>query len=164
MTLAPGDRFPDIELVRMADGRPRPVSSGELLARRRVVLVAVPGAFTPTCSDVHLPGFASLAEEIRKHDVDEIACVAVNDVFVLDAWRRAQGLGGEILMLADGNGELTRALGLELDARTFGMGRRSRRWAAVVEDGVLRWLAVEPAGGVVESSAQRVLSFLTGDG
>ncbi|MDX1501188.1 MAG: peroxiredoxin [Thermoanaerobaculia bacterium] len=160
MPIAVGDRMPDVELARMRDGRVERITTGELFGEGRSVLFAVPGAFTPTCTDAHLPGFQARADELAARGVDRIACVSVNDVFVMAAWGEDNEVGGTIEMLADGNGELARAMGLEMDASRFGMGRRSRRYAAVVEDGVVQMLGVEPAGGVEASSAEAVLDWL----
>ncbi|MGD8929952.1 MAG: peroxiredoxin, partial [Lysobacterales bacterium] len=126
---------------------------------KKVVLFSVPGAFTPTCSARHLPGFVERAEEILGRGVDTIACMAVNDVFVMDAWGKSAG-ADRILMLADGNGEFTRSLGLELDATGFGMGQRSQRFALIAEDGVITGLFVEAPGEFKVSSAEHVLSNL----
>ncbi len=122
------------------------------------MLFAVPGAFTPGCSKVHLPGFVAGADELRAKGVDTIACVAVNDTWVLDAWARANDVGDKILMISDGNGEFTRAMGLEMDGSGFGLGTRSRRYAAVIEDGVITDLEVEEGGGVNVSSCENILT------
>ncbi|MFP3902548.1 MAG: peroxiredoxin, partial [Acidimicrobiia bacterium] len=143
MAISVGDRIPDVELMTMTDGGPQRVRSGEVLGEGRVVLFAVPGAFTPTCSDHHLPGFVLRAEDIKAKGVDTIACLAVNDAFVMGAWGRAQGTDGKVTMLADGNGEFTAEVGLELDGSGFGLGTRSQRYAAVLEGGVVRELFVE---------------------
>lgn len=142
-----------------ADG-PRPLTSDELFGGRRVALFAVPGAFTPACSDIHLPGYQVRSSDIKAAGIDTIACVAVNDIHVMDAWAKARGVGDDILMLADGNGDFARAVGLELDGTPFGIGKRSRRYAAVVDDGVVDWLGVEPAGGVTVSAADELLAAL----
>ena len=160
MTITAGDLIPLATLKTLTPEGVRDVSTADLLAGKTVVLFAVPGAFTPTCSDVHLPGFLARAAELRAKGADVIACVAVHDPFVMAAWGRDRGAGEEILMLADGNGELTRALGLELDARHLGMGWRSRRWAAIVEDGIVRMLGVEDGPDVGVSSADAVLAAL----
>jgi peroxiredoxin len=143
----------------MGEERPEPITTDDVFAGRRVVLFAVPGAFTPTCSARHLPGFIDLADEFRTHGIDTIACVAVNDVFVMDAWGKSAGADG-ILMLADGNGEFARALGLEMDSTAFGMGMRSQRFALVADDGVVQQLYVEGPGEFRVSSAENVLSKL----
>ncbi len=160
MTIAVGDPIPAVTLKTLTKGGIRDLSTTELCAGKKVVLFAVPGAFTPTCSDVHLPGFLASAAEIRAKGADTIACVAVHDSFVMAAWGRDRGVGDDILMLADGNGELTRALGLELDATRFGLGQRSRRYAAIVDDGIVRMLGVEDGPEVGVSSADAVLAAL----
>jgi peroxiredoxin len=160
MTIAVGDRVPDVQLRTMTGEGPKPVSSAEALGTGKVVLFAVPGAFTPTCSDHHLPGFVVRADEIRAKGVDTIACISVNDPFVMGAWGRDQGVGDRVLMLADGNGEFTRAVGLELDGSGFGLGSRSQRYAAILEDGVVTSLFVEQKPGLDVSSAESVLAAL----
>jgi peroxiredoxin len=155
MTISAGDRLPDAELRTMTPDGPSTVRTADVLGKGRVVLFAVPGAFTPGCSNVHLPGFVQNAAELRTKGVDTIACVAVNDVFVLDAWSRAHG-ADEILMLADGNAEFTEAMGLVLDGSGFGMGARSKRYAAVVEDGVVTSIDVDESG-IDLSSCSNVL-------
>jgi peroxiredoxin len=143
----------------MADSGPTPISTQDIFAGKTVVLFSVPGAFTPTCSARHLPGFVEEAEAILAKGVDTIACMAVNDVFVMNAWGKSAH-ADRLLMLADGNGEFTRALGLELDATGFGMGQRSQRFALVADDGVVRELFVEKPGEFRVSSAEYVLSKL----
>jgi glutaredoxin/glutathione-dependent peroxiredoxin len=146
MTISVGDRLPDAELRTMAPDGPSVVKTGGVLGTGKVVLFAVPGAFTPGCSNVHLPGFVQRADELKAKGVTTIACVAVNDPFVMDAWGKANGVGDDILLLADGNGEFTAAMGLELDGSGFGLGKRSKRYAAIVEDGVLTSLDVDETG------------------
>jgi glutaredoxin/glutathione-dependent peroxiredoxin len=146
MTISVGDRLPDAELRTMTTDGPSVVKTGEVLGTGKVVLFAVPGAFTPGCSNVHLPGFVERADELKAKGVTTIACVAVNDPFVMDAWGKAHGAGDDILLLADGNGEFTAAMGLELDGSGFGLGKRSKRYAAIVEDGVLTSLDVDETG------------------
>lgn len=160
MTIAVGDRVPDVQLMTMSGSRPTPVRSGEVLGKGTVVLFAVPGAFTPTCSDYHLPGFVLRAEELRDKGVDTVACVSVNDPFVMDAWAKEREVGDRVLMLADGNGEFTAAMGLQMDGSGFGLGTRSQRYAAVIEDGVITALNVEPGPGLDVSSAESVLAAL----
>jgi peroxiredoxin len=159
MTIRVGDRIPDSTLSFMGDTGPSPVSTQEVFSGKKVVLFAVPGAFTPTCSAKHLPGFVEQADEILARGVDTIACMAVNDVFVMNAWGKSAG-AEKLLMLADGNGEFTRALGLELDATSFGMGQRSQRFALIAEDGVVTGLFIEGPGEFRVSSAEHVLSQL----
>ncbi|GEL20919.1 peroxiredoxin [Pseudonocardia asaccharolytica] len=161
MTLSIGDRIPNATLTTMTESGPQPVESGEALGKGTVVLFAVPGAFTPTCSDHHLPGFVLRADELLAKGVDRIACIAVNDSFVLDAWGKVRGVGDKILMLGDGNGQFTSAAGMELDGSGFGLGTRSKRYAAVLEDGVVKELFVEDDGvGVAVSTADAVLAKL----
>jgi peroxiredoxin len=139
---------------------PRPITSDELFKGKTVALFAVPGAFTPTCSAKHLPGFKAHAAEIKAKGVDTIACLSVNDVFVMKAWGENQGVGDDILMLADGNGDFTKAVGLELDGSRFGMGRRSQRYSVVVKDGKITELNVEQGGDFKVSSAEYMLAQL----
>jgi len=160
MAIQVGDRIPDVTLRTIAAGREREVATGELFADKRAVLFAVPGAFTPTCSDYHLPGFVELAGDIKAKGVDLIACVAVNDHFVMDAWGKARNVGDKILMLADGNGDFARALGLDADVSRFGLGLRSRRFAALVEDGVVKALQIDQPGRFEVTSAERMLEIL----
>lgn len=160
MAIQVGEEIPDVELAVMRDSTPATVRSRAVLSSGNVVLFAVPGAFTPTCSDYHLPGFVLRAEDLQARGVDKVACVAVNDVFVMDAWARAHNVGDSVLMLADGNGDFTRALGLELDATGFGMGIRSQRYAMLLEDGRVAKLFVEAGAGLEVSSAEAVLASL----
>jgi len=161
MAIKVGDTLPqDVKLKEMKDGAPSDVTLGELFKGKRVVLFAVPGAFTPTCSAKHLPGFVRDAEAIRGKNVDEIVCVSVNDVFVMDAWGKAAGAASKVRMLADGNGDFTRAVGLELDASGFGMGKRSQRYGMVVKDGKVEQLHVEDGPGLNVCSAESMLSKL----
>ncbi len=160
MTIAVGDRIPEAQLRIMTDEGPRPVSSSEVLGEGKVVLFAVPGAFTPTCSDHHLPGFVVRADEIKAKGVATIACIAVNDPFVMGAWGHDQKVGDRVSMLSDGNGEFTRLMGLEMDGSAFGLGSRSQRYAAILEDGVVRALFVEEKPGLDVSSAESVLAAL----
>jgi peroxiredoxin len=160
MAIAVGDRIPDVEIRTMTAEGPKPVRTGEALGRGKVVLFGLPGAFTPTCSDHHLPGFVLRAEDLKAKGVGTIACVSVNDPFVMGAWGEAQGVGDDVLMLADGNGDFTREMGLELDGSSFGLGTRSRRYAAVLEDGVVKSLNVERGPGLEVSSADAVLASL----
>ena len=159
MTIQAGDHIPQATLSVMTDTGPTPVTTDELFGGKKVVLFAVPGAFTPTCSAKHLPGFVEQAEAILAKGVDTIACMAVNDVFVMNAWGNSAG-AQRIRMLADGNGDFTRALGLELDATAFGMGQRSQRFALIAEDGRVTGLFVEQPGEFRVSSADHVLSQL----
>ena len=161
MPLSVGDHIPDVPLMRMTGAGPAPVGSKEVLGSGTVVLFGVPGAFTPTCSDQHLPGFARKASELRAKGVDTLACIAVNDVFVLTAWAESVEAGDEIIMLGDGNGAFAAAAGLELDGSAFGLGTRSQRYAAILDGGVVRQLMVEPDPLLVTvSSADSVLDAL----
>jgi peroxiredoxin len=160
MAISVGDRIPDVKLMTVTDDGIAPVQSTDVLGSGRVVLFAVPGAFTPTCSDHHLPGFVLRADDIRAKGVETIACVAVNDAFVMGAWGQAQDTGDKITMLADGNGEFTAEVGLELDGSGFGLGTRSQRYAAIIDDGVVTELMVEAGPGVDVSSADAVLAKL----
>jgi peroxiredoxin len=159
MSIKTGDHIPETTLTVMSESGPVPVTTAEIFDGKKVVLVSVPGAFTPTCSARHLPGFIEHADKLRAAGVDTIAFVSVNDVFVMNAWGKSTGADG-ILMLADGNGDFARALGLELDATSFGMGMRSQRFALVAEDGVVSHLFVESPGEFRVSSAENVLASL----
>ena len=149
-----GDRIPEGSFSRMTENGPAPLTTAELFGGKKVVFFAVPGAFTPTCSNKHLPGYVRNAEAIRQQGIDTIACMSVNDVFVMDAWGRDQKAEGKVLMLADGNAEYTRKLGLERDASKGGMGIRSQRFSMVVDDGVVKELHVEAPGEFKVSSAE----------
>ena len=160
MTINVGDSAPEGGFAVMNDDGPGALKSADLFGGKKVVLFSVPGAFTPTCSKEHLPGFIEQADAIKGKGVDTIACMAVNDVFVMDAWGKDAGAGGKVDMLADGNGDYTRALGLELDASGFGMGQRGQRFAIVLDDGVVSQLYVEEGGAFKVSSAENVLENL----
>jgi len=160
MTIKVGDKIPAGTLMQMTADGPAPISTGDLFGGKKVVLFAVPGAFTPTCSAKHLPGFVQHAGDIKAKGVDTIACMAVNDVFVMNAWGKDQAADGKVLMLADGNGEFTKALGLELDASGFGMGHRSKRFSLIAENGVVTELNVDEGGALEKSSAEVALSQL----
>jgi peroxiredoxin len=146
--------------MQKQDGGPKPVKTDELFAGKKVVVFGLPGAFTPTCSAKHLPGFIQNADAIRRKGVDVIACVSVNDAFVMGAWGEQQGAGDKVMMLADGNGEFAHALGLEMDASRFGMGKRVQRFSMIVEDGVVKALNVEEPGAFSVSSAEHILKQL----
>ena len=160
MTIKVGDKMPAGTLTRMTKDGPQKISTDELFKGKKVVLFSVPGAFTPTCDAKHLPGFVQLADQIHAKGVDTIACMAVNDVFVMSAWGKSGNVGDKILMLADGNGEYAKALGLEMDASGFGMGTRGQRFAIIVQDGVAKQVDVEEKGQFKVSSAEHVLSQL----
>lgn len=159
MSIQAGDRIPDATLSMMTSEGPDKISTADLFGGKRVVLFSVPGAFTPTCSAKHLPGFVDHADEIFARGVDEIACMSVNDVFVMNAWGKSAN-ADRIKMLADGNGDFAKALGLEMDATGFGMGMRSQRFALIADDGVVTRLFVEGPGEFRVSSAEHVLSEL----
>jgi len=156
MSIQVGDRVPDVTVHILQEGRPAPVSSAEVLGTGKVVLFAVPGAFTPGCSRVHLPGYVQHGAELKAKGVDKIVCIAVNDPWVMDAWAQSQG-ATDIVMLADGSGEFTKAMDLVMDGSGFGLGLRSKRYAAVIVDGVFTELDVEPAGGIEVSACEAVL-------
>jgi len=160
MTIATGDQIPDVKVFTFGASGPQATTSGEVLGAGKVVLFAVPGAFTPTCSDHHLPGFVLRADEIKAKGVDRIVCVSVNDPFVMGAWGDAQKVGPSVVMLSDGNGDFTAAMGLAMDGSGVGLGSRSQRYAAIIDGGVVTWLAVEPGPGLHASSAEAVLAAL----
>ena len=160
MTIKVGDRLPDATFKVMKDGKPADLSSAELTKGKKVALFAVPGAFTPTCSVKHLPGYKEKAAELRAKGVDTIACVSVNDVFVMNAWGKDQQVGDDVVMLADGNGAFAKAVGLEMDGSGFGMGSRSKRYSMIVEDGVVKQLNVEGPGEFKVSAADYMLGQL----
>lgn len=159
MTIQVGDKVPSTNFKIMTDEGPKDISSNEVFGGKKVVLFAVPGAFTPGCSKTHLPGFVVKADEIKSKGVDEIVCMAVNDAFVMGAWGQAQN-AEELLMLADGNGEFTKSIGLELDASGFGMGSRAKRFGMIVDDGLITHLAIEAPGEIKVSSAEAILEIL----
>src|SRR5579872_1472573 len=160
MAIKVGERMPQGTFKVMTKDGPKEVSTDDLFKGKKVVLFSVPGAFTPTCDAKHLPGFVQLADQIRAKGVDTIACMAVNDVFVMNAWGKASGVGDKVMMLADGNGDYARALGLELDAKGYGMGTRGQRFAVVVQDGVAKHVEVEAPGQFKVSAAEHVLGHL----
>jgi peroxiredoxin len=160
MTIAVGDKIPDVTVQIPTPEGPKPAQTGQLLGHGKVVLFGVPGAFTPTCSDYHLPGFVVRAEDLRAKGVDKIACVAVNDAFVLGAWGDANDVGGKVTLVADGSATFTKAMGLDIDLTGGGLGVRSKRYAAILEDGVVTDLAVEETLGLDVSSANAVMAKL----
>jgi peroxiredoxin len=160
MTIKAGERMPEGKFKTMGEKGPKDLTTAELFSGKRVVLFSVPGAFTPTCDAKHLPGYLGLAAQMHAKGVDTIACMAVNDVFVMNAWGKQSGVGDKVLMLADGNGEYARALGLELDAKGFGMGMRGQRFAIVVDKGVATHVDVEAPGQFKVSAAEHVLGQL----
>ena len=159
MTIQEGERLPEATVHVMGDGGPTAVSTNDLFAEKRVVLFAVPGAFTPTCSQAHLPGFVAHAEKMKGTGVDSVVCIAVNDAFVMDAWGQEAG-ADELTMVGDGNGDFTRAIGLEMDGSGFGLGTRSQRYAMIVDDGIVAKLAVEAPGAFEVSKAEAILELL----
>ncbi len=160
MTISKGDRVPTTTFTTMTEHGPEPVASDALFNGKTVAIFSVPGAFTPTCSAKHLPGFIEKAEALKAKGVDEIACTAVNDVFVMGAWGKDQGAGDNVLMLADGNGDFASALGLEMDGSAFGMGKRSQRYALVVNDKTVEQVFVDEPGNFEVSSAEHMLKAL----
>ncbi|SFP62645.1 peroxiredoxin [Sphingomonas rubra] len=159
MTIVVGDKLPTATLVKATADGPDQVSSNDFFAGRTVAVFAVPGAYTPTCSAKHLPGFVGKIDELKAKGVDEVACTSVNDAFVMAAWAKANEAEG-VTMLADGNAEFARALGLDVDSSRFGMGTRSSRYAMLVEDGVVRQLFIEEPGEFKVSSAEHLLSAM----
>ena len=160
MTIKVGDKLPSVTISQGTSEGPRPVSTEEFFKGRTVALFALPGAFTPTCSAKHLPGFKQLAPELKAKGVDVIACLSVNDAFVMKAWGEDQAVGDDIVMLADGNGDFTTAIGLEMDGSKFGMGKRSQRYSMIAKDGVVTELNVEQGGEFKVSAADYLLAQL----
>jgi peroxiredoxin len=160
MTIQPGDKIPAVKIMQATAEGPREVDTGELFAGKTAVLFGVPGAFTPTCSAKHLPGFVQQAEALKAKGVELIACMAVNDAFVMAAWAKDQGITDEVVMLADGSAAFTKALGLEMDLTARGLGVRSQRFALVVKDGAVTHIGVEAAGGFEVSKAESILAVL----
>lgn len=160
MTISVGDRLPDATLMTMTADGPNQLSTADVFGGKTVALFALPGAFTPTCSAKHLPGFIEKAAEIKGKGVDTIACLSVNDVFVMDAWGKSQGAGDDVVMLADGNAQFAKAIGLEFDGSGFGMGVRAQRFSMIVKDGVVAELNVEEPGAFEVSSADHILGQL----
>jgi glutaredoxin/glutathione-dependent peroxiredoxin len=159
MTIEVGQKIPDVKLMKAGESGPEAVQSGDYFKGKRVALFSVPGAFTPTCSAKHLPSYVQKAGELKAKGIDEIACTAVNDAFVMGAWGRADG-SPDVVMLGDGNGDLAQALGLTMDGSGFGLGHRGSRWSMVVSDGKVEQLNVEAAGEYNVSSAEHMLSQL----
>ena len=158
MTIKVGDTLPSATFMTMGADGPKPITSDDIFKGKKVALFAVPGAFTPTCSAKHLPGFRDHADDFKAKGVDAIACVSVNDVFVMGAWAKDQNVGDNVMLLADGNGDFTKAIGLELDGSKFGMGGRSQRYSMVVDDGKVVTLNVEEGGDFKVSSADYMLA------
>lgn len=159
MTIAVGDKLPDIKLTKATADGPDAVQAADYFKGKRVALFSVPGAFTPTCSAKHLPGYVEKAAELKAKGIEEIACTAVNDAFVMGAWGKASG-SDDVTMLADGNGDFARAVGLTMDGSGFGLGQRGSRWSAVINDGVVEQLNVEGPGEFKVSSAEHMLAQL----
>ncbi len=160
MTISTGDKIPAIELAVMGQDGPEPINTHDIFNGKKVILFALPGAFTPTCSAAHVPGFIVFYDQIKAKGVDTIACLSVNDAWVMDAWGQAQNVGDKILMLGDGNGDFTRAVGLEIDRTASYMGIRSQRYAIIVEDGVVKHLNLEQPGAFEISDAESMLKLL----
>ena len=154
MSIQVGDRLPEATFTTMTADGPKPLTTAEVFAGKKVVLFSVPGAFTPTCSKHHLPGYVKQVDDLKAKGVATIACLAVNDVFVMDAWAKAQGADGSVLMLADGNAAFTKQIGLELDASKHGMGTRSQRFSMIVDDGMVSTLNIEAPGKFEVSSCE----------
>jgi peroxiredoxin len=160
MTIKVGDKLPNVTLTQATAEGPKPIQSEDFFKGKTVALFAVPGAFTPTCSAKHLPGFKQLGPELKGKGVDEVACISVNDAFVMRAWAEDQAVGEDIAMLGDGNGAFTEALGLEMDGSKFGLGKRSQRYSMIVKDGVVTQLNVEQGGEFKVSAADYLLAQL----
>lgn len=160
MTIKVGDKIPSVTIKTMGKDGPQNLSTDDLFKGKKVAFFALPGAFTPTCSAKHLPGFVKNAEAFKGKGVDSIVCMSVNDAFVMNAWGKDQNVGDKVIMAADGNGDLTKALGLELDARGHGMGGRAKRFSMVVDNGVVKQLNVEAPGAFEVSSAEHILKQL----
>jgi peroxiredoxin len=157
MPVAQGDKVPDVEVQTMGTEGPQTLHTGEVLGTGKIALFAVPGAFTPGCSRIHLPGYVQGADDLLAKGVDRIVCISVNDAWVMDAWAKDQAVGDKILMLADGSAAFTKAMGLEMDRTSVGMGVRSQRYSALIEDGVITRLDVESQPGVDVSSCEAML-------
>lgn len=160
MTIKVGDKIPSATLVKASDAGPAPITTEALFGGRTVALFSVPGAFTPTCSAKHLPGFVGNADAIKAHGVDEIVCLSVNDAFVMAAWGKSAAAGEAVTMIADGSADFTKALGLEMDASKYGMGIRGQRFSMLVKDGVVTELNVEEPGAFAVSSAEHLMGQL----
>jgi len=160
MTIKVGDKIPSATLMEMKDGKPTPVKTDDFFAGKKVALFALPGAFTPTCSAKHVPGFVNNYDALKAKGVDAIACVSVNDAFVMGAWGKDQQAGDKVHMLGDGNGDFTRAVGLEMDGTKFGMGKRSQRYSMIVDNGVVKSVNIEEPGAFDVSSAEYMMGQL----
>ena len=160
MAISVGDKIPNVKVMMATEEGPQAAETGEVLGQGKVALFSVPGAFTPTCSAKHLPGFVGKADDFKSKGVDKIVCMSVNDAFVMDAWGKDQSADGKVEMMADGNGEFARALGLTMDGSGFGLGERAQRFSMIVEDGVVKELNVEAPGAFDVSSAEHMLGQL----
>lgn len=160
MPIAAGDKIPDERVMVVTPEGFEPTQTGELLGKGKVVLFGLPGAFTPTCSDHHLPGFVIRSEDLKAKGVDTIACISVNDAFVMKAWGQTQDVGDKVVLIADGNGDFTRAMDLVFDGSGIGLGSRSKRYAAIIEDGIITTLNIEAKPGLDVSSAESILAAL----
>lgn len=160
MTIKVGDKIPSVTVKTMGKDGPQNLSTDDLFKGKKVALFALPGAFTPTCSAKHLPGYVKNADTLKSKGINSIVCMSVNDAFVMNAWGKDQNVGDKVVMAADGNGDLAKALGLELDARGHGMGSRSKRFSMIVDDGVVKTLNVEAPGAFEVSSAEHMLKQL----
>ena len=159
MTISVGDKLPEVKVVKATPEGPEQIQTGDFFAGKKVALFSVPGAFTPTCSAKHLPGFVDKADDLKAQGVDEIACTAVNDAFVMGAWKNASD-ADPVTMLADGNGDFAEAVGLTMDGSGFGLGKRGQRWSMIVNDGVVEQLNVEEGGNFEVSSAEYMLNHM----
>ncbi|MBY0520433.1 MAG: peroxiredoxin [Sphingomonas sp.] len=160
MTIQVGDKLPEVTLVKATDAGPEAVDSTSFFAGRKVALFSVPGAYTPTCSAKHLPGYLDKLQDLKAKGVDEVACTAVNDAFVLGAWSKSNDAGGKVTMLADGNGDFAKAVGLTMDGSKFGMGTRGQRYSMLIDDGVVTQINIEAPGEFRVSSAEHMLEQL----
>lgn len=160
MTIQVGDRIPSVKVMRWGASGPEPVMTDDLFKGRKVAFLGVPGAFTPKCSEAHLPGFVQQCDAIKAKGVDAIICTAVNDVFVMHAWDKDQGCAGKVEMIADGDGDFTKAAGLELDLTGKGLGLRNQRFSMLVDDGVVKVINIDPAGSFEKTSAESMLAVL----
>lgn len=162
MTIEVGQKIPDVKLTVMGSDGPAPIQTSEFFSGKKVALFAVPGAFTPTCHEQHLPGFLAAADQLKAKGIDAIACTAVNDIFVLDAWAKARSANDTVAMLADGSADFAKALGLDIDLTPFGMGTRSKRYAMVVDNGAVTYISIEDSPPAHDkSSAEKLLATLT---
>lgn len=160
MAIQVGDKIPSVTLKHLSDGGMAEITTDEIFSGKKVVMFAVPGAFTPTCHNAHLPGYIQRVDDLRAKGVDSVVCLAVNDPFVMKAWGTQSGADGKVIMLPDGNGEFTRAMGLEMDGSGYGLGERSQRFAMVVDSGTVSKIEIEPGSGVTVSGADHILEAI----